>query len=158
MRYCTRCGCPVEDSDRYCSRCGCPAPTHDTHPAQVRPPRQEPARLLCYELAYTGTLFWLPLLACPGSKEARYHANQGLWLLILSVAGCTGIRLLGAIDSLLAGGLAGMVFHGAYSLAFMVFLAGMFFLLWNALASALELHRGGKPQPILFFERAAIIH
>ena len=61
---------------------------------------REPACLLCCELAYTGTLFWLPLLVFPGSKEARYHANQGLWLLILSVAGCTSIRLLGFIDNL----------------------------------------------------------
>lgn len=157
MKYCTRCGRPMGDGDRYCSHCGCPGSAENRHPARIHSARREPAGLLCCELAYTGTLFWLPLLVFPGSKEARYHANQGLWLLILSVAGCTGIRLLGFIDNLLAGTLVGTVFHGVYALAFMIFLAGMFFLLWNALTSALKIHRGNRPRPILFFARAAII-
>jgi uncharacterized membrane protein len=36
-------------------------------------------------LAYI--LFFLPLLVCPDSKFGRFHANQGLLLLILSFAG-----------------------------------------------------------------------
>ncbi|SET11263.1 Uncharacterized membrane protein [Natronincola peptidivorans] len=36
-------------------------------------------------LAYI--IFFLPLLACPDSKFGRYHANQGLLLLILGLAG-----------------------------------------------------------------------
>ncbi len=36
-------------------------------------------------LAYL--IFFLPLIACPDSKYAKFHANQGLILLILSVAG-----------------------------------------------------------------------
>lgn len=36
-------------------------------------------------LAYI--IFFLPLLVCPDSKFARYHANQGLLLLILGVVG-----------------------------------------------------------------------
>ena len=32
-------------------------------------------------------LFFLPLLACPDSKYARFHANQSLLLLITSIAG-----------------------------------------------------------------------
>jgi uncharacterized membrane protein len=43
-------------------------------------------------LAYI--LFFLPLIVCPHSNFGRYHANQGLLLLILSFAG--GI-ILGAI-------------------------------------------------------------
>lgn len=36
-------------------------------------------------LAYI--IFFLPLIACPDSKFARYHANQSLLLFILSIAG-----------------------------------------------------------------------
>lgn len=36
-------------------------------------------------LAYI--LFFLPLLVCPDSKFGRFHANQGLLLLIVSIAG-----------------------------------------------------------------------
>jgi len=36
-------------------------------------------------LAYL--LFFLPLLVCPQSKYARFHANQGLLLLIIAIAG-----------------------------------------------------------------------
>lgn len=36
-------------------------------------------------LAYL--LFFLPLLACPESRYARFHANQALLLLITAVAG-----------------------------------------------------------------------
>lgn len=32
-------------------------------------------------------IFFLPLIACPQSKYARFHANQALILLILGVAG-----------------------------------------------------------------------
>ncbi len=36
-------------------------------------------------LAYFGILFFLPLVSCPASKFGRFHANQGLLLLITSV-------------------------------------------------------------------------
>lgn len=36
-------------------------------------------------LAYL--IFFLPLVACPDSQFGRYHANQGLVLLILAMAG-----------------------------------------------------------------------
>lgn len=43
-------------------------------------------------LAYI--IFFLPLIACPDSKFGRYHANQGLILLIL---GFVGSFILGMI-------------------------------------------------------------
>lgn len=36
-------------------------------------------------LAYI--LFFLPLIVCPDSRYARFHANQGLCLFITSIAG-----------------------------------------------------------------------
>lgn len=32
-------------------------------------------------------IFFLPLIACPDSKFGKFHANQGLILLIFSIAG-----------------------------------------------------------------------
>lgn len=161
MKYCTFCGASLEDGDMYCGRCGRKSAAQNRQTAPHSTPKtipEEPKNKLCCELAYTGTLFWLPLLACPGEKNARYHANQGLWLLILSVVACTGIRLLSAVNDLLAGGLPGAVFGGVYSLVFIIFLFGMLFLLWSAVTRAMDIHRDETVKPILFFERVPIIH
>jgi len=42
-------------------------------------------------------LFFLPLIACPDSKYGRFHANQGLVYLLLSVAAGIAISVLTAI-------------------------------------------------------------
>lgn len=46
-------------------------------------------------LAYI--LFFIPLIACKDSKFGRFHANQGLLLLILSVLGYVVISVLTTI-------------------------------------------------------------
>ena len=51
-------------------------------------------------LAYI--LFFLPLLVCPDSAYARFHANQGLTLLIVSVLGSIVLRLIPFIGWLLS--------------------------------------------------------
>ncbi|MCL1805784.1 MAG: zinc ribbon domain-containing protein [Clostridiales bacterium] len=53
-------------------------------------------------LAYI--LFFLPMISCPDSKYAHFHANQGLLLLILVVAANVVSRMLYAV---LRGGLRG---------------------------------------------------
>lgn len=50
-------------------------------------------------LAYI--IFFLPLLAAPESKFARFHANQGLLLLILGIAGNTILAMIPIIGWLL---------------------------------------------------------
>lgn len=40
-------------------------------------------------LAYFGILFFLPLITHPDSKFGKFHANQGLLLLIFSLVGTT---------------------------------------------------------------------
>ena len=51
-------------------------------------------------LAYL--LFFLPLVVCPESKYAKFHANQGLILLITSVAGILILSLIPIIGWVLA--------------------------------------------------------
>lgn len=50
-------------------------------------------------LAYI--IFFLPLLVCPDSMFAKYHANQGLILLIVSFAGSIILSLIPIIGWLL---------------------------------------------------------
>lgn len=50
-------------------------------------------------LAYI--IFFLPLLACPDSKFGRYHANQGLLLLILGLGGSIVLTIIPIIGWLL---------------------------------------------------------
>lgn len=51
---------------------------------------QQPNKVMA-ALAYV--FFFIPLLACPNDSFAKYHANQGLLLLIVGVAG----RFIGII-------------------------------------------------------------
>lgn len=51
-------------------------------------------------LAYL--LFFLPLIACPDSRYGRFHANQGLLLLILSVGGGIVLFVLSTLLTLLS--------------------------------------------------------
>ena len=46
-------------------------------------------------------LFFLPLIACPESKYGRIHANQGLLLLILAIAGNIVLGIIPIIGWLL---------------------------------------------------------
>lgn len=50
-------------------------------------------------LAYI--LFFLPLLACPESPFGKFHANQGLLLLIFAIGGCFILGLLPVLNILL---------------------------------------------------------
>ena len=50
-------------------------------------------------LAYL--IFFLPLVACPDSPFGRFHANQGLILLILSIAGSIILSLIPILGWLL---------------------------------------------------------
>lgn len=55
-------------------------------------------------LAYI--LFFLPLIVCPDSKYGRFHANQGLILLLVSIAGniiLSIIPFLGGILTMIYG-------------------------------------------------------
>lgn len=50
-------------------------------------------------LAYI--LFFLPLLACPDSPYGRYHANQGLLLLLLGLGGSIILSIIPIIGWIL---------------------------------------------------------
>ena len=94
MKYCYRCGAAMDENDRFCSRCGADSFSGGATWQKSPEVQKEPPGKLGLELAYAGTLFWVPLLICPREKNAKFCANQGLWVLILSVIACMALRLL----------------------------------------------------------------
>ena len=70
-------------------------------------------------LAYI--VFFLPLITCPDSRFARYHANQGLILLICSAAGSAVLGFFPFIGSLLRS----LYSLACFALAIMGFLNGI---------------------------------
>jgi uncharacterized membrane protein len=68
-------------------------------------------------------IFFVPLLACPQSRFARYHANQGLTLLICAVGFSIVVSILSTVLLFVvpALGLVFMFLIPLVSLAFLVF-------------------------------------
>lgn len=75
-------------------------------------------------LAYIGILVLIPILAAPQSKYARFHANQGLILLIFYIAYKVATGVVTSIFYLLNPGL-GFAFKYLFYLCELVFLALM---------------------------------
>lgn len=153
MKYCHACGAKMEDDDHYCRRCGKAEPTGFLFSCIGKKTLDE---RLC-QLAYGGFLFWIPLVFCKEEKYRIRSANQGLWALITATACCTGIRLAGAVNEFFAGSFLGILAGGLYALLFILFLSFMVFLMWKCLKNVLQIHKGEEIEPILFFDRAAII-
>ncbi len=104
MAYCGKCGSKIEDGAKFCPGCGAAT---DEAPVQSAAPNvqqsfeklgdtpdttsaftQEDIRQnrAMAAVAYLGILVFIPILAVPNSRFARYHANQGLVLFICEVA------------------------------------------------------------------------
>lgn len=102
MAFCNKCGNQLPDGANNCPNCGAPAGnaqqntqnaqnfvnnmmnTADTT-SQFDPQDINDNKGMSV-LAYIGFLFLVPLLACPNSRFARYHTNQGLVLFLLEFA------------------------------------------------------------------------
>jgi uncharacterized membrane protein len=98
---CNKCGKQVADNAKFCDGCGASmitqankeqAAAHDT-PAK----NEVEENKVIFILAYLGILFFLPLIAAPNSKIGRFHANQGLVLLITGVAGQIVISIISTV-------------------------------------------------------------
>lgn len=92
-------------------------------------------------LAYL--LFFLPLLVCPDSKFARFHANQGFIILIALFAVSLVTRLLGIIPIL------GLVFS---LIGILASIAGLVFIIIGMVNAA-----NGEMKPLPFIGHITII-
>ena len=137
MAFCNKCGNQLPDGANNCPNCGAPAGntqqntqnaqdfvnnmmnTNDTT-SQFDPQDINNNKGMSV-LAYIGFLFLVPLLACPNSKFARYHTNQGLVLFLLELAlgVVTGILGIIPIAGLIIGGLLSAV-GGIFTLVLMI--------------------------------------
>lgn len=98
---CTNCGKEVANNVKFCDGCGSPIAggQQDSQQAYQRSPVSGSAQdnKVINMLAYLGILFFLPLVSSPNSKSGRFHANQGLVLLLASIAGQIVISIFSAI-------------------------------------------------------------
>lgn len=118
-KFCPQCGAPIEEGATACRYCRTPVNGADTSSVS-----QSYSQGTVYEdrgmsgqddvqshklhaiLAYFGVLVLIPIFAAPDSRFARFHANQGLTLLIMSIVlsiidGIIGFFLIGFIVDIL---------------------------------------------------------
>ena len=99
MAFCNKCGNQLPDGANICPNCGAPVGgTQQNAQSFVNnmmntadstaqfDPQDITANKGMSVLAYIGILFLIPLLACPNSRFARFHTNQGLVLFLLGLA------------------------------------------------------------------------
>lgn len=107
MKYCTKCGSSLNDDAKFCNNCGTASNvasnttngqsqaddfvskiadlnnTADTT-AEYDPKDIEDNKIFAL-FSYLSLLILIPILAAPKSRYARFHANQGLILIIIEV-------------------------------------------------------------------------
>lgn len=97
--HCTNCGKEITNSAKFCDGCGTPIVTEQVNSQgaveQVPAANEAQENKVVFILSYL--LFFLPLVSCPNSKVGRFHANQGLLLLITSIAGGIVVSILSSI-------------------------------------------------------------
>ncbi len=99
---CNKCGKEVADNVKFCDECGSPMvsgqPDEVKGSVQATPTNNEAQEnKVVFMLAYLGILFFLPLVSVPNSKIGRFHANQGLVLLITGIVGQIILSILTTI-------------------------------------------------------------
>lgn len=91
---CNKCGKQVTEQAKFCDGCGAVINNEQPSPAAINVDQDNK---VIFVLSYLGILFFLPLVVCPNSKIGRFHANQGLALLITGVAGQIILSILSAM-------------------------------------------------------------
>lgn len=93
--FCEHCGAKLEDTAKFCSACGkgtapapppAEAPKAQSNAADEFDPADIAQNKVMAALSYLGILVLVPWFAAEKSKFARFHAKQGINLLLLYVA------------------------------------------------------------------------
>ena len=120
MYICKNCGTQYDENGNFCPSCGTPkgaepaqAPTEEKKDfaAKVTELNNTADTTASYDqadiaknkamaiLAYFGPLVLIPILAAKESKFARFHSNQGLVLMLATIAYSIATSILGIILS-----------------------------------------------------------
>ena len=130
MAFCTKCGHPLEEGVNFCSECGeprvktadCGETANETvHTENATVQKEADNDKLMGILAYLSILVLIPILAAPDSKFARYHANQGLILLIGEAAWSVVHGVLSTVFTLIGLPVLAAVLS-VFDLAFLAFM------------------------------------
>ncbi len=121
MAFCKNCGIKMEESIKFCPACGAPAddPLQSVAPEVAAGQKDAADNKVMAVLAYI--LVLIPIFAAKESKFARYHSNQGLILLIASIAYAVIFNILNTLLILISWRLA-LIITNVLGLAFWVFL------------------------------------
>jgi len=111
MAFCGKCGAQLKDGAKFCPNCGATTEEQpgDTVNTSESAPHSEPApdpkdvqdNKAMAVLSYISLLVLVPIFAAKESPYARYHANQGLVLLIFSIANSMLLSILAPVATLL---------------------------------------------------------
>ncbi len=86
MKKCEKCGRNVENEARFCPVCGNYFEMHRKQQRSQFERADIQNNKIMAALAYMGILVLIPIFAAKESRFARYHARQGLVLLIAEIA------------------------------------------------------------------------
>ena len=96
MAFCKNCGAPMDDNVRFCANCGCSVDGAPAGGTSVVNASDKTAEFDAADIAdtkflsifcYFGVMtMLLPLVIKPNSAFVRFHANQGLILILLGIA------------------------------------------------------------------------
>lgn len=150
MRCCSRCGSQIKNTDAFCPACGAPQVGADLL-------KEEPRDKLVCELAYSGILFWVPLVFGAKNKLSRYCANQGLWVLIFACLSCWIIALANVVAAACVGGILGTLVGVIRFVVVAICILALLVLAFAGTKRALAIHSGEMPSSIAFFAEKAII-
>ena len=107
MAFCKNCGAKIEDEIKFCPACGTPLETAEQPPAAAGlagEQKDAADNKVMAILAYIIVL--IPIFAAKGSPFARYHANQGLILLLAAIAYGIVYSILSTLLFFISGSLA----------------------------------------------------
>ncbi len=132
MAFCKNCGAPLTDQSTFCQNCGAKADgaqgnsgmgtgssnignvftNSKDHTNEFDRNEVETQKVAC-GISYLWILFFIPLVAYPNSRYARFHANQALLTLIVSAI----LGIIAGIVNAVVGGIVGGTFEAALGTA-----------------------------------------
>ena len=139
MAFCKGCGKPIEDNIRFCSICGTDQESAANPPYSIERDVQENKAMAI--LSYLGILVLIPYFAVKDSPFARFHAIQGLNLLIFGAIASFAMSIISVLFVFL--------FFLGFLIAILWFLIGGLFVTLVVLGIINACKGEMKPLPII---------